>query len=219
MPDLWAWFKADAGVTGTTSVTAWADQSGNGHNLSASGVFPVLVVAAINGLPAVSTYAKLATMGTVANLPDLSAGGTVFLVAKQSNSSTDNSGVFVGAGSPVNMQIQRGNTSAGPLTSIRGAVNASGFAITGNLVAEDTFVTLRLVSDGTNNKIAVNNGTEGTAVASGGGYVATPLTLFKTLGGSQGNKQIAEAFIFTRALTSLEITNMELYLRTKYAHY
>ena len=28
------WLKADAGITGATPVTAWADQSGNGNNSS-----------------------------------------------------------------------------------------------------------------------------------------------------------------------------------------
>ena len=33
LTNLLAWFRADLGVTGTTSVTNWADQSGNGHHL------------------------------------------------------------------------------------------------------------------------------------------------------------------------------------------
>lgn len=48
------WFKADAGVTGSGTVTGWADQSGNNYNASvvsgANG--PALVANAINGKPA-----------------------------------------------------------------------------------------------------------------------------------------------------------------------
>lgn len=32
--NLVAWYKADAGVTGDSEVTQWADQSGNGHHLA-----------------------------------------------------------------------------------------------------------------------------------------------------------------------------------------
>lgn len=39
---LVSWYRADLGVTGSAPVTAWADQSGNGHNLTASGT-PALV--------------------------------------------------------------------------------------------------------------------------------------------------------------------------------
>ena len=48
--DLWGWYDANVGVTGGTSVTAWADQSGNGNNLSAAGgQEPATVAAAFRG--------------------------------------------------------------------------------------------------------------------------------------------------------------------------
>lgn len=222
---LWVWFYGSVGVTGTTSVTVWEDQSGNGYDMSAdSGDEPELISSAINSLPAVSSYGLLAEMGTSVDLPDLSAGGTVFIVAKQSivngATSSDSGGVFIGAGSQINMQIQRGNTSiSGNIFSIRGGIDASTFAITTPLVPDDTFVTIRLKNDGTDNTVAVNNGAVGTATADGSGYSATPFTIFKTLGGAQGNKQIAEIIIYTRTLSGSEITQVESYLQTKYAHY
>ncbi len=50
------WYKANANVTGTTSVSAWGDQSGNGLNLSqsTSGNQPALSEGAINFNPAIS---------------------------------------------------------------------------------------------------------------------------------------------------------------------
>jgi hypothetical protein len=162
-------------------------------------------------------------MSTAVNFPDLSAGGTIFLVAKQStiNGATnfDAGAVFIGAGSGINMQIVRGSTTVGPLTSIEGAINSSVYAESGSVVADDTFVTIRLKYDGTNIKISINNGTEVTQASSGGGYVATPMQIFKTLGGAQGNKQIAEILIYKVQLDSSVITHNETYLRTKYAHY
>lgn len=221
---VWAFYDADLGVTGTSSVTVLADQSGNSHNLiSAGGDTPELITDALNGSNAISSYGLPAIMATEDDIPDLSAGGTVIIVAKQSSAdgatNSDTGGVFIGAGSQVNMQVQRGNTSTGPLTSIRGGINASTFAITGDEVTEDTFVTITLRNDGTDSYISINGGTEASATSNGSGYSATPLTLFKTLAGAQGNKQFAWGIICTRELTTEEITDIQDYLQTKYAHY
>jgi hypothetical protein len=48
------WLKADAGVTlSGSNVTAWADQSGNGNNATASGT-PTLVANSLNGKSGIS---------------------------------------------------------------------------------------------------------------------------------------------------------------------
>jgi hypothetical protein len=47
--NLMAWYKADAGVTGTNPITAWADQSGNGRNMSVSFGGPVFGSTKFNG--------------------------------------------------------------------------------------------------------------------------------------------------------------------------
>lgn len=222
--DLWIWLDANVGVTGTTTVTAWADQSGNGNNVAAtSGQEPEKISSAINSLPAISSYGLGAKMQTSVNMPDLSAGGTVFVVGKQSlddgATNFDAGGVFVGAGSAVNMEMRRGTLSSGGAVSLRGAIDAATYAQTTPLIEEDTFYSLRLVNDGTTNKVAVNNGTEGTATADGTGYLATPFSIFKTLGGAQGNKQIAEIILYTRELTAGEIAAVETYLNEKYDLY
>ena len=53
VPGMWAWFRADAGVTEAAGVvSAWADQSGNNRHTTAVG--PVdYTPNAINGLPAI----------------------------------------------------------------------------------------------------------------------------------------------------------------------
>jgi len=48
--ELKLWLRADAGVTGATPVTAWADQSGNGNNATA-GTGPDLVSDQLNFNP------------------------------------------------------------------------------------------------------------------------------------------------------------------------
>ena len=49
--DLKLWLKADAGITGSTPVSAWADQSGNGYNASVPTSGPDLVSSQLNFNP------------------------------------------------------------------------------------------------------------------------------------------------------------------------
>ncbi len=51
-----AWYRADLGVTGTSSVTKWEEQSGNGHDL-VPGTEPELVASGINGKPTIKFVA------------------------------------------------------------------------------------------------------------------------------------------------------------------
>lgn len=51
--DIRLWLRADAGVTGTTSVTSWQDQSGNGFDAVSQGSAPSLVSNSLNGFPAI----------------------------------------------------------------------------------------------------------------------------------------------------------------------
>jgi hypothetical protein len=54
LPSLLFWYKGDVGVTGTTSVTAWADQSGSGSkNLSSVGSGGDPSTTTVHGLQAV----------------------------------------------------------------------------------------------------------------------------------------------------------------------
>lgn len=225
IPDLWAWYDAAVGVTGTTAITAWADQSGNGRNLGlvSAGQEPELVASAVNGLPAVSTYGLSGTrqMTTSVDFADLTAGGTIFLVAAQDSvgSSTDNFGTFLGAGGFVVMQIERGGSASLGFGSLAGAIASSNETTTPADVPEDTFVSIRLKNDVDDNFISFNNGTEYAFPSTQSAYIATPLRLFRTASGAQGNKQIAEILIYSRTLTTNEITDVETYLNSKYALY
>jgi hypothetical protein len=90
---LKAWFKADAGVTASGSnVTAWADQSGNGFDLSQPGGTdqPQLVSSAVNGLPGISfegpTFNAILGNPTALVIPTFDGARHVFYVAKTSTS-------------------------------------------------------------------------------------------------------------------------------------
>jgi hypothetical protein len=47
------WLRADIGVTGTTAITSWTDQSGNNNHATATTTAPSLVTNDINGYPAI----------------------------------------------------------------------------------------------------------------------------------------------------------------------
>lgn len=68
--NLRLWLKADAGVTGVSPISSWADQSGNGFTATAPGNAPVLLSNQINGNPSVD-FAS-------ANAQYLSIAGGIF---------------------------------------------------------------------------------------------------------------------------------------------
>ena len=67
------WFRADAGVTkdGSNRVSLWGDQSGNGYDVSNSGLSatqPIWTPNAINGLPALDWGQRTGVSTTTVNL-------------------------------------------------------------------------------------------------------------------------------------------------------
>lgn len=229
MDGLWAWYDSAVGVTGTTNVTTWADQSGNGHDLIATGspAYPTLVTGAVNGEPVVSSFGLDSRMSTVANFPDCSAGGTIIIVGAQSDNGTpgaDSGGVFVSSSSSNNMLLRRGNSSTSDVDgvhwSIRGGFDTSTQAVSPDVVIDEDFATLTLLYDGTENKLEINDAGYGTPVtADGSGYFASVFNMFKNGGSARGYKQIAFCAVYTRTLTTDEIDGIKTYLQTRYAHY
>jgi hypothetical protein len=112
-----AWYKADAGVTCTggctngATVTAWADQSGNGNNLTTTGSVLTYSTGAINGLPAI-------------NFPSIGSGfptGNSFTFTTPLNLAT--STIFV------TLQM---TTNAYKMTLISGLTNSMTYFFKGN---------------------------------------------------------------------------------------
>lgn len=222
--DLWGWWKADTGITGTATVTGWADQSGNGHNLTAdSGKEPELATNVINGHPVIRRGAIDASMKTAANWPDISASGTnactVMLVAKQSNAGgLDTLGAFMVAGSQRNILFQRN----GGLQAIRMGMNTSsgGVLATNSGITEDQFYTFTLATNGTVNYFSPNDDFPNSVLnVPQSPYAGSPLQLFAISNSAYGNKSIAEIAVFTRFLTDDEKTELRTYFRDKYNHY
>ena len=92
------WLDAEKGVTGTTAVSAWADQSGNGNNAAQAStpLQPTYRSAAVNGLPAIHfTALPLTQPGNMLEVTDSATlqWGTgdfyVAVVARFDNAFTD----------------------------------------------------------------------------------------------------------------------------------
>lgn len=219
MANLWAWYKADAGVTGTTSVTAWADQSGSGNDLAAvSGFEPALLTGELNGLPAVARGSIDARMNTAAVVPDLSTiGGTIFIVGKQAVSGDVNA-PYLSFGTSQSVNIRRQGATADAnrfgVNSASGATNNDRAGVT-----DGTYHTLRLRVDNVNQFASINNDAETSIACILGSFAGGTILELLYSSGTFGDKAICELIIFTRSLNSTELGQMEDYLRTKYSHY
>lgn len=182
-----------------------------------SGFEPDVIAGEINGEQAISSYGRDCSMQTSVNFPNLTAGGAVFMVAKQSatigatNSDTD--GIFVSAGISGNMSIQRN----GSANQIKGGINST--VLPAGFFTEDTFMTISLLSDGTNINLYINGLLASTAVSDNPGYIATVMALFKLSIGLLGNKMIAFCIVYDQIKTDLERLQNEAYFQARYGHY
>lgn len=212
---MWGWYNAGAGVTGTTNVTGWADQSGGGNDLIlANGSLPLeLVPSAINALPAIKSKGSGVNYGAFlssANVPALTTG-SVYIVAKQSAADAalqSGQGKFVVSNG--NFIIQRFDalqadsfvamTSAGSQTPMIAATN-------------DVFYTAALILSSNAMDFSLNAGTSVLGTSSDP-LAASALSVF-----GRGDKQIAEIIIYTATHNSTQQGQVKNYLRTKYNHY
>lgn len=222
--DLWEDWDAYSHVTGTDEVLNWMGLYSGISFTASHGSAPALVNNAINGYPVISSYGiNTAKMASALNMPDASTtGATIIIVARQSKTAAvnnDSFGTFIGAGNQRNALITRGANSSIAGTSIEAGIDTLSVINTVEYIPEDTFVTIAIRFDGTTFRLSINNGSETSMVADGPGYIATPVTLFKALGGAQGNKQIARIIWYKRDVGSSTLDQIKDLLRGKYAHY
>ncbi len=89
--NLKLWLRGDLGVTSSAgSVSAWADQSGNGHNAtqSTAGLKPSLVTGVLNsGVQPALSFSGSQYLNLAANYADLNNGASIFLVLKPASAS------------------------------------------------------------------------------------------------------------------------------------
>lgn len=207
---LWGWYKADEGVTGTTDVTLWEDQSGNGNDLDVTGANkPKLVDSVINSLPVIDSDTD-AYIATTNELPILT-NGTIYMVALQ-KAGDISGGMFARSGN--NFKIYRNGTS--DEVTVQGG-SSSGELLTA-AITDDTFYSIRVRVTATDFYLSINNGTEQTSARTTTGLANAIVSLF-TNAGLIGVKQVAEMLIYTESHDSTTRTEIEEYLQDKYNHY
>jgi hypothetical protein len=216
---LWAWYKGDVGIVGTSQVTAWEDQSGLTNDLLTNltyypeavsdtvGTLPTTVIKKVN-------YATLANMSTAANFPNTSATGvTLFVVGK----------VITSPGA-LNYIIKAPNTelysnSAPSMNSKIGQGSALNQGISLN-----TYYTFRNNTDLIDQYFSINGNVPLNEALIPPFYIASPFRIFSQNGpvpllSEQGDMAYAEIIIYNTVLTPTEINDVELYLKNKYNHY
>jgi len=220
-----AWFKGDAGMTVVgPNVTAWADQSGNGNDVSAGATAPLLVGSAINGIAGANFNSPSGPIlqNTTTNLLTAGSARSVIVVCKP----TSGPGTYTVGGNAVVFRLHTaafgmlvasvGGSTYGYTSESASAALASPPAITDvSLVAEiystGTGSTPTFAINGTNYTVAgsptvaAENGTTGFSI----GNFAQALTQFFT--GS-----ICEVLIFDHALVAGEVTTVRQYLQPRY---
>lgn len=209
--NLRTWVKGDVGVTGTTNVSVWADQSGLGNNFSQGTVAnqPSLVTNDINGYSTINFSGSTTIMTPGAAVANLNT--TVFTVALPNVNSNWRT-MFRGTTNDHPLIIQSGGTTLGYYDNDNGGLQSSGFTWLQNEVA---LVGLEMRAGDVNFR---KNGTQGASITTIN-LAGLNLNFF---GNYQGNNQpfgrIAETIIYNSAtaLTTTEKERIESYLAIKY---
>lgn len=220
---LAAWYKADGGVTTSGgNVTAVADQSGNGHNLTPTGTV-ALASNAINGHPAFDFNGSSA-LSTAMDLTGTGQSASVFILATLRGAAA--SWVELSAyaafgdawqnlGNALFFQRFFGNQE---ITSVTGGTNTAGNAITydaptnfgvivnGPATVFQTFIDN--VAGGTQYMPTYRWNTPGTYIL-GGGYNGGAIS-------PTWNGYIAEAIIINGVVSDADRAAIADYFKTKY---
>jgi len=212
---LYGWWISTEGVTDPTSISSWADQSGNGNDLvQATSNRQPRIITGFNSFDALALKAgtNMQARLKTANVIGAITGFTSFIVASQTSNANgaDSDGTFIGFS---DTYLQR--------TSTNNSVSAilGGSAITVSGLSDGTVYTIRTVSDGVDSSITVDNSIQST-MSNSPAFGNTEFYVFQNQSSSNsGNKNIYEILLYTRVLTAPEITQVEEYLQNKYNHY
>jgi len=211
------------------SVSAWADQSGNGHHATqgTEGMRPSFVAQGLGGWP--SLVGNGGSDMLVTNSIDLTAatGSTWFAVLFDASSAAQAPFEHGSAGSASGALLEVNTGAVGRLTSTtRGATstpkslvsNADTFGLeTGSVLfgindsnlASNTEMQLWL------NGVDISGSSS--AVETTGGFGSAPLTVFARGGGAAGySGLISEIGLYKRALTAQERAGLTAYLGSRY---
>lgn len=219
---LIAWYRADLGVTTSgANVSKWADQSGNGRDLTGvSNEAQVSPTGAPNSLPALS-FAAHGALATATPLITGTDAARTYAIVCQSSDTADLMGFFFdGSLSANGIGYVINDTAA----SKRNLYIPAGVAADTTSNHGSSFELIVIQNHGTGatngNQTLFVNGTQHTLDLSNKSLVAATSAFF--MGGlraSSGffvNGLIAEFMAYSRALSSTELTELHDYIFSRY---
>lgn len=210
------WMKADAGVTGTTTVTSWMDQTSNAYNFtqSTSGKEPALEGVGINYNPGIRF--------------DGGDGISRFLSRPDSVYNPDADHVFfmaIKSGTSDGVIFSSLVTTIGKLYKVRGQFQnntASGNINSDPSISSGDAYIVRCVQDSISSSLNVSNYISGKSLNSGTHAQITGTITRNNIGGGPygghgGNGAImGELILYQTLLGNVDVTKIESYLAIKY---
>lgn len=126
---LIAWFRSDVGVTQSSGVSSWADQSGNGNDATQSTTAqkPTLVSGGIHNsiLPTLSFDGTDDRLTMPTDFSDLTAGASIFIVLKPTSTSGTCTPFTVGNSSNADALIVQTNNTNTTLVAYNNTTSSS----------------------------------------------------------------------------------------------
>lgn len=225
------WLDASKGVTGTSAVSAWADQSPSKNDaaMATANYQPALVASSIGGKPAI--HFAGGTHVTVADAASLqwgtgdfyvsvvlkhnTAGATYGMVFSKQNPGTY---PYVGPGIFANFSLPSASTTIGGQVDFTHYVSSSANLLNDNVGRQFSFS-----RTGTKLSVRVNGTqTDAAADASSSGMDISSATYAVFIGANVNGGQaltgdIGEIIAVKGAISAGDVTNVEAYLKAKYS--
>jgi hypothetical protein len=230
--NLVLWLDANKGVTTTgSSITAWADQSGQANNASGGTDTPTLVSSSINSLPAAHFVASSLQYVSVADATSLQFGTgdfTIAVVAKFDNDPTNGITSGIGAlysklGTGSGLLFFANNYDYGAMTFAAGLCeleDPTPTEVAYSATYNDSTARLYLVQRASGTEVLRVNGSQVATSTSSidlsevGAEVDIGLLGASSEAALDGD--IAEVIAVGGTLSSSDLTSLESYLKTKY---
>ena len=226
--DLVVWLKSDSGATfdiATKKVSAWADQSGNGNGVEQNGKAKQPLRYGYDGAND-KTYLSFDgtndefTSGS--NFPVSANSYTIFVVAKQNDTSADAKSVLSYVRTPSTTQIMVGfknNKLRSYITS--GLANAEH----NSTVSSSSYGLIATSFDGGGGRLTsqFNNEASTSAIILGWSdttvFNQTTFTIARDVVNGYANTNVEEIIVYNREITAAEKLDVRNYLNTKYKIY
>ena len=222
------WLKADAGVTIATGVSRWADQSGNGNDVTQStgSNQPAFNSNSINGLPGITFAASKALTRTTSPLTS-GQDRTVVMVCKPAS---NGGGVFTVGGPAVVFKVDNTACWIGYVAVISGLVFGWGNNVASDqLSSGPTILNTPMVAEiatqvnslpaftfngtgyanGAANNVSSDNGTDGFAI---GNKLQSSLWATQFFAGD-----VCEILVYGSVLGATSLNTLRKYLQNRYA--